>query len=130
MVQVVYAEFLLSLTEVQDIGRGRNYQLRLTKINQVHSFHKKTTHKVAENFWTAHDRFYPSWGSSTASLFYDSLQLKVLHTGRLMIQSARYSRYRTNYYPQQEKKFRQPPAHFLKMGKLSGIEAAVNRCRS
>ncbi|OON18879.1 hypothetical protein X801_05261 [Opisthorchis viverrini] len=30
-----------------------------------------------------------------------------------------------NYYPQQEKKFRQPPAHFLKMGKLSGIEAAA-----
>ncbi|KER21204.1 hypothetical protein T265_10414 [Opisthorchis viverrini] len=25
---------------------------------------KKTTHKVAENSWTAHDRFRPSWGSS------------------------------------------------------------------
>ncbi|KER26342.1 hypothetical protein T265_14023, partial [Opisthorchis viverrini] len=27
-------------------------------------FMKKTSHKVAQNYLTAHDRFYPSWGSS------------------------------------------------------------------
>ncbi|KER27960.1 hypothetical protein T265_05085 [Opisthorchis viverrini] len=32
---------------------------------------------------------------STESLVYDILQLTVLHTGRLMIQLARYSRYRS-----------------------------------
>ncbi|KER25288.1 LOW QUALITY PROTEIN: hypothetical protein T265_14237 [Opisthorchis viverrini] len=76
----------------------------------------ETTHKVAENGSTAHDRLCPSWGSSgrrsqpnvllepkvqeiysfqitlvftrdsTESLVYDILQLNVLHTGRHMIQ--------------------------------------------
>ncbi|KER24116.1 hypothetical protein T265_08157 [Opisthorchis viverrini] len=29
---------------------------------------KETTHKVAENSSTAHDRFRPSWGSSACSI--------------------------------------------------------------
>ncbi|KER30578.1 hypothetical protein T265_13161, partial [Opisthorchis viverrini] len=31
---------------------------------EVDNFTKETTHKVAENSSTAHDRFRPSWGSS------------------------------------------------------------------
>ncbi|KER31349.1 hypothetical protein T265_13000, partial [Opisthorchis viverrini] len=145
-----------------------------TRRNQKFRFIKETTHKVAENSSTAHDRFRPSWGSpdernsrgsinlmfylkpiglfskntlvcnsfwfsrethlnlsfmmfyncmgfsletrgatidkythlqinlvftrdSTESLAYDILQLNVLHTGRLMFQLPRYSRYRSIY---------------------------------
>ncbi|KER31742.1 hypothetical protein T265_12926, partial [Opisthorchis viverrini] len=38
-------------------------------------------------------------GDSIESLVYDVLQLNVLHTGRLMIQLARYSIYRTQRLP-------------------------------
>ncbi|KER21875.1 hypothetical protein T265_14994, partial [Opisthorchis viverrini] len=74
----------------------------------------ETTHKVAENSSTTHDWFrllgahqatfekYTNlqinlvlMGNSTESLVYDVLQLNVLHTSHLMIQLARYSRYRS-----------------------------------
>ncbi|KER27501.1 hypothetical protein T265_05462 [Opisthorchis viverrini] len=80
---------------------------------------KETTHKVAENSWTAHDRFRPSWNSSgrrdlsaicqpcvllepkvdrfgqILAFIYELAECAA--PGYLMFQSLRYSRYRDTY---------------------------------